>query len=47
MTLCQLGEWRDLLPSILSRPILSMSSADTMLPGNTANVPRKLTKYTM
>lgn len=33
-----------LLPSILRRPILSMSSAETMLPGNTAKVPRKLTK---
>lgn len=32
------------LPSILKRPILSINSADTMLPGNTAKVPRKLTK---
>lgn len=33
-----------IIPNILKRPILSMSSADTMLPGNTAKVPRKLTK---
>lgn len=35
------------LPSILKRPILSINRADTMLPGNTAKVPRKLTKYIM
>ena len=32
------------LPSIVKRPILSIRRADTMFPGNTANVPRKLTK---
>uniref|UniRef100_A0A667GSX3 BolA family member 1 n=1 Tax=Lynx canadensis TaxID=61383 RepID=A0A667GSX3_LYNCA len=35
------------LPSIRSLPILSMSRADTIFPGSTASVPRKLTKYTM
>lgn len=30
--------------SILRRPILSISKADTMFPGRTASVPRKLTK---
>lgn len=32
------------IPSIVKRPILSIRRADTMFPGNTANVPRKLTK---
>lgn len=32
------------IPSIVKRPILSIRRADTMFPGNTASVPRKLTK---
>lgn len=32
------------IPNMLRRPILSMSRAETMFPGSTASVPRKLTK---
>ncbi len=37
--------WSD-RPNMLRRPTLSMRRAETMLPGNTASVPRKLMKYT-
>lgn len=32
------------IPNMLRRPILSMRRAETMFPGSTASVPRKLTK---
>lgn len=40
-----LGQWWScVIPNMLRRPILSMRRAETMLPGSTASVPRKLTK---
>lgn len=32
------------IPNMLRRPILSIRRAETMFPGSTASVPRKLTK---